>query len=54
MMEHGVESCWIVQPPPRTITVFTSDMESTTYSSGTVTDPATEIEVDLEDVFSME
>ncbi len=53
MMEHGVESCWIVQPPIRTITVFTPDMESTTYSSGTVSDPATEIEVDLDDVFSI-
>jgi len=53
MMEHGVESCWIVQPPIRTITVFTPDMESTTYSSGTVTDPATEIEVDLDAVFSL-
>jgi Uma2 family endonuclease len=52
LMEHGVESCWIVQPPLRTITVFTPDMESTTYSSGTVTDPATDIEVDLDDVFS--
>jgi Uncharacterized protein conserved in cyanobacteria len=53
MMKHGVESCWIVQPPIRTITVFTPDMESTTYSSGTVADPATEIEVDLDAVFSL-
>jgi hypothetical protein len=51
-MDHGVESCWLVQPPLRTITVFTPDMESTTYSSGTVTDPVTEIEVDLKEVFS--
>jgi len=54
LMEHGVESCWIVQPPLRTITVFTPDMDSTTYSSGSVTDPTTEIEVDLADVFSVE
>lgn len=53
LMEHGVESCWIVQPPLRTITVFTPDMESTTYSSGTVTDPATDVELDVEDIFSM-
>lgn len=52
LMEHGVESCWIVQPPLGTVTVFTPDMEPTTYSSGTVTDPATDIEVDLDDVFS--
>jgi len=54
LMEHGVESCWIVQPPLCTITVFTPDMDSTTHSSGTVTDPATEIEVKLNDVFSIE
>jgi Uma2 family endonuclease len=54
LMEHGVESCWIVQPPLRTITVFTPDMDSTTYSSGVVPDPTTEIEVDLADVFSVE
>lgn len=53
MMQHGVESCWIVQPPLRTITVFTPDMESTTYSEGTVMDPATEIEIDLDAVFSV-
>lgn len=52
LMEHGVESCWIVQPPLRTITVFTPDMESTTYSSGTITDPATDVEVDVEKIFS--
>lgn len=40
--------------PLRTITVFTPDMESTTYSSGVVTDPATNVEVDLENIFSME
>ena len=54
LMEHGVESCWIVQPPLGTITVFTPDMESTTYSSGTVTDPATEVEVNVDAIFSME
>jgi Uma2 family endonuclease len=54
LMEQGVESCWIVQPPLRAITVFTPDMESTTYSEGTVKDPATEVEVDLDAVFSLE
>ena len=53
LMEHGVESCWIIQPPLRTITVFTPDMDSTTYSSGVVPDPATGIEVELDDVFSI-
>jgi hypothetical protein len=43
-----------VQPPLGTVTVFTPDMESTTYSSGTVTDPATEVEVNVDAIFSME
>lgn len=54
LLEHGVQSCWIVQPPLRTVTIFTPEMSSTTYSEGVATDPATEIEVDLDDIFSME
>jgi Uma2 family endonuclease len=52
LIEHGVQSGWLVQPPLRTITVFTEDMTSNTYDQGTVTDPATEIEVNVEEVFS--
>jgi len=52
LIEHGVQSCWLVQPPLRTITVFTEGMESTTYDRGTVTDPVTEIEVDVGEVFA--
>ena len=52
LTEHGVRSCWLVQPPLRTITVFTESMESSTYDRGTVTDPVTEIEVDIDDVFA--
>jgi Uma2 family endonuclease len=52
LIEHGVQSGWLVQPPLRTITVFTEDMTSSTYDQGTVTDPVTEIEVDIDDVFA--
>ncbi len=52
LLNHGVQSCWLVQPQLRTITVYSGDMESTTYSDGTVADPNLDIEVTIEDVFS--
>lgn len=52
LLNHGVQSCWLVQPQLRTITVYTEDMESKTYSEGTVADPTLDIEVTIEDVFS--
>lgn len=51
MLEAGVESCWLVQPATETITIFTGDEKLATVSSGTLRDPATEIEVDVSDVF---
>jgi Uma2 family endonuclease len=52
LLANGVQSCWLVQPQLKTITVFTGEMESTTYSDGTVTDPVTDISVTLDDVFT--
>lgn len=53
LLEHGVPSCWLVQPQLRTITVFTEgSAESQTYSDGTGTDPVTDITVGLADVFT--
>ena len=52
LLAGGVQSCWLVQPQLKTITVFTGDMESMTYANGTVSDPATDIAVDLADVFA--
>jgi Uma2 family endonuclease len=52
LIEHGVQSGWLVQPPLRTITVFSEDMTSNTYDQGTVIDPTTEIEVDIDEVFA--
>ncbi|PSQ89531.1 MAG: hypothetical protein BRD45_02900 [Bacteroidetes bacterium QS_8_64_10] len=50
-LDAGVKSCWLVQPALRTITTFDHDMRSKTYSEGVVTDPATGIEMAIEDVF---
>lgn len=51
LIDAGVQSCWLVQPPLRTVTVFPGHMDGTTVSEGTVTDPVLEIDVDVEDVF---
>lgn len=52
LLQNGVQSCWLVQPQLKTITVFTGDMASTTYSDGTVPDPVTDISVAIADVFT--
>jgi Uma2 family endonuclease len=52
LLDHGVASCWVVQPQLRTVTIFTPETEPTTYSEGTVTDPATDVEVELASIFS--
>jgi len=53
LLNHGVASCWVVQPQLQTVTIFTPDTEPTTYSEGTVTDPATDVEVELASIFSV-
>jgi Uma2 family endonuclease len=51
MLDAGVQSCWLVQPAMETITIYTEGDKPQTFSTGTVTDPATEIEVDLSEIF---
>jgi len=51
MLDAGVRSCWLVQPAMETITIYTEDDKPQTFSTGTVTDPATEIEVNLSEIF---
>lgn len=51
LLEAGVESCWLVQPPLRTVTVFPDRMDGTTVSDGTVTDPVLDLEIDVGEVF---
>jgi len=51
MLGAGVESCWLVQPATESITIFAGDEKPTTVSTGTLHDPATDIEVDLTDIF---
>jgi Uma2 family endonuclease len=51
MLEAGVESCWLVQPAMETVTIFTPGAKPNTVTSGTLTDPATEIEVEIDEIF---
>jgi Uma2 family endonuclease len=51
LLDAGVQSCWLVQPPLRTVTVFSGNMDGTTVSSGSVTDSVLDIEVSLKAIF---
>jgi Uma2 family endonuclease len=52
LLDHGVQSCWLVVPLLKTITVFTEGMESNTHTCGTITDPVTDIAVEWDAVFA--
>jgi Uma2 family endonuclease len=51
LLDAGVQSCWLVQPPLRTVTVFPGSMDGNTVSSGAVTDPVLDIEVPIDAIF---
>lgn len=52
MLAAGVQSCWLVQPAIRAVTVFSAEEpRPRTITDGAVTDPATGIEVALDDIF---
>lgn len=47
----GLKSCWFVQPLVDTIFVITPDKNISVFHKGILTDPATGITLDLNDVF---
>ncbi len=51
-LQHGVKSCWLVDPPMQQITIFTADGKKKTYEEGVVTDPVTGLTADLAVVFA--
>ena len=51
LLDAGVQSCWLVQPTLRTVTVFPGHVDGTTVSEDSLTDPVLEIDIDVEDVF---
>ena len=50
---HGVNTCWIVYPTSKSITIYEQGKEAVTISqSGKVTDPCTGLEADLDRLFA--
>jgi len=48
----GVKSAWLVMPPPyKAIYVLTPDGKRKHFDEGTLTDPTTDIQIELEKVF---
>ena len=52
MLAAGVASCWLVQPAMQAVTIYTEGAAPKTFSEGTLEDPATGIEVSVEEVFA--
>ena len=51
LLDAGVQSCWLVQPPLRTVTLFSGTLDGTTVSSGSFTDPVLDIEISMTEIF---
>jgi Uma2 family endonuclease len=49
---HGVKSCWVVTPTAHTISIYSADGNARHLTTGTATDPALGISVDVDAVFS--
>ncbi len=47
----GVKSCWVVIPTFQTIHIITPNKQVATFTSGTLTDPGTHIQLQMEEVF---
>ncbi|WP_446008689.1 Uma2 family endonuclease [Candidatus Electrothrix sp.] len=51
-LQAGVQSCWLVIPPTKTLVLFQDMQQPRSYSSGRFTDPVIELEVAVDDIFS--
>ena len=47
-----VGSAWLVQPPLKQVAIFTPDMEAQVYSEGEVVDPALDVGIALDEIFT--
>lgn len=47
----GIPACWIVLPSFQTIMVLSPDQKPQYFTEGTIQDPGTRIEVNVEDIF---
>ncbi|MCY3904454.1 MAG: Uma2 family endonuclease [Caldilineaceae bacterium] len=48
----GVQSAWLVQPPLEQVVVFTPNFEAQVYSEGEVVDPALDVGIALDEIFT--
>jgi len=48
----GVQSCWIVQPPLKLVTVLHPNAEPQTFTATTVRDEVVRIEIPFDDIFA--
>lgn len=49
---HGVRSCWVIAPPLRDLTIFTTDGGELHFHGGRATDPILGVTVDVDAVFA--
>lgn len=47
----GIRSCWVVEPPFKTVTVFTAGTEPKVHIDGVITDATSGISLQLPDIF---
>ena len=47
----GVKSCWVVIPPLQTVYILAPNQPIATFTVGIITDPATGISLNIEDIF---
>ena len=50
--QHGVKSCWLVEPATRVVSVFPASGGSRAFAEGNLRDEATGIEVPIERIFA--
>jgi len=51
-LQNGVKTCWVVNPPQRTITIYGADGSLKSFVEGQVKDSVTGLAADLDAVFS--
>ena len=50
--QAGVQSCWLVIPPTKTIVLFCDIRHPNSYSTGHFTDPIIGVDVAVDDIFA--
>ena len=51
-LRAGVQSCWLVIPPTKTVVLFHDIQHPGSYSNGLISDEALEMDISVEDIFA--